>query len=164
MAWHRLLLPVLAIALSAPASARTHLPGPGFAPASMAAVSGDEIFPNSFEAPFTLTINNDVAWCNVTIDGGTPDSSLTITVPIFPGIVAQLHADPLLGFIWGFWSGTDDGDNFTMQDTTVTMTSDRSVEVCCPIPPAQGGIRTAVSDATVATAASDRANYSAGNA
>jgi hypothetical protein len=126
------------MALSASASAAVGLPGPGFGPGSLAALPGDEIFPNGFEAPFTLTINNDFAWCNVTIDGGSPDSSLTITAPIFPGIVAQLHADPLPTFIWGFWSGTDDGDNFTMQDTTVTMTSDRSVEVCCPIPPPGG--------------------------
>ena len=139
MARCRQLLPVLLMALSAPASAGVGLPGPGIGPASVAAVVGDEIFPNGFEAPFTLTINNDVGWCNVTIDGGLPDSSFTITASIFPGIVAQLHADPLMGFIWGFWSGTDDGDHFTMQDTTVTMTSDRSVEVCCPIPPAQGG-------------------------
>ena len=135
----RRLFPLLLMALCASASAGVGVPGPGFGPASVAAVVGDEIFPNGFEAPFTLTINNDFAWCNVTIDGGSPDSSPTITASIFPGIVAQLHADPLLGFIWGFWSGTDDGDNFTMQDTTVTMTSDRSVEVCCPIPPAQGG-------------------------
>jgi hypothetical protein len=126
------------MALSASASAGVGLPGPGFGPRSVASAVGDEIFPNGFEAAFTLTINNDFAWCNVTIDDGSPDSSATITAPIFPGIVAKLHADPLLGFIWGFWSGTDDGNGFTMQDTTVTMTSDRSVEVCCPIPPPGG--------------------------
>ena len=139
MAWRNLLLPVLLVALSAPASAGIHVPGPGVALASVAAVSGDEIFPNGFEAPFNLTITNDVAWCSVTIDGGPPDISGTIMASIFPGITANLHADPRDGFIWGFWNGTDDGDGFTMQDTTVTMTSDRSVEVCCPIPPAQGG-------------------------
>jgi len=138
MARCRRLFPVLLMALSASASAGVGVPGPGIGPASVAALPGDEIFPNGFEAPFTLTINNDVAWCDVTIDGGLPDHSLTIVAPIFPGIVAQLHADPLLGFIWGFWNGTDDGDGFTMQDTTVTMTSDRSVEVCCPIPPPGG--------------------------
>jgi hypothetical protein len=102
---------------------------------SIATVSGDEIFPNSFEAPFNLTISNDVAWCSVTIDGGAPDSSGTIMASIFPGITAQLHAEPLPGFDWGFWNGTDDGNGYTQMDTTVTMTSDRSVEVCCPIPP-----------------------------
>jgi len=138
MARCRRLFPVLLMALSASASAWVGLPGPGFGSASSTPLPGEEIFPNGFEAPFTLTITNDVMWCNVTIDDGLPDSSLTITAPIFPGIVANLHADPLLGFIWGFWNGTDDGDGFTQQDTTVTMTSDRSVEVCCPIPPPFG--------------------------
>jgi hypothetical protein len=122
------------MALSASASAGVGVPGPGFGPTSAAALPGDEIFPNGFEAPFTLTITNDLQWCNVTIDGGLPDSSLTIMASIFPGIVAQLHADPVSPFIWGFWNGTDDGDGYTQQDTTVTMSSDRSVEVCCPIP------------------------------
>jgi hypothetical protein len=127
----------MVMALSAPACAGTDVPEPGLGPASVAAAV-DEIFPNGFEAPFKLTINNDVAWCSVTIDSGLPDSSLTIEASIFPGIVAKLHADPVLGFIWGFWNGTDDGNGYTQQDTTVTMTSDRSVEVCCPIPPPTG--------------------------
>ncbi len=139
MARCRRLLSLLLMALSASASAGVGLPGPGFGSASLTPLPGEEIFPNGFEAPFTLTINNDFAWCNVTIGDGSPDSSTTITAPIFPGIVAKLHADPLNGFDWGFWSGTDDGDGFTLQDTTVTMTSDRSVEVCCPIPTALGG-------------------------
>jgi len=130
----RRLFSVLLMALSASAFARGGLPDLGFGSVSLAPLPGEEIFPNGFEAPFTLTINNDSAWCNVTIDDGSPDSSLAITAPIFPGIVAKLHADPLPFFDWGFWNGTDDGDGFTQQDTTVTMTSDRSVEVCCPIP------------------------------
>jgi hypothetical protein len=125
------------MALSTPVSAEPHVPAQGSAPRSVAA-QGDEIFPNSFEAPFTLTINNDVAWCSVTVNGGPPDTSLTIIASIFPDTVAKLHADPLLGFIWGFWNGTDDGNGYTQQDTTVTMTSDLGVEVCCPIPPPTG--------------------------
>ena len=120
--------------LPSPTLAPTHAPGP----ASVAVVADDEIFPNSFEAPFDLTITNDVAWCSVTIDGGAPDRSGTISASIFPGSVAQLHAEPLAGVIWGFWNGTDDGDGYTQMDTTVTMTSDRGVEVCCPIPPPYG--------------------------
>lgn len=138
MASFKLLFPIVAIALSAPVTAAVSLPGPGFGPGSVAMAQGDEIFPNGLEAPFTLTITNDVAWCSVTIDGGLPASTGIITASIFPGIVAQLHADPLPGFIWGFWNGTDDGNGYTVQDTTVTMTSDLGVEVCCPIPPPFG--------------------------
>jgi len=117
------------------AYARSSAPASGYgAKISLATADADQIFPNGFEAPFTLTITNDVSWCEVSIDGGPADSSLTIEASIFPGIVAHLYADAQFGFDWGYWNGTDEGNGYTMHDATALMSSDRSVEVCCPIP------------------------------
>jgi hypothetical protein len=84
---------------------------------------------------FTLTINNYLAWCSITEEGAP--YMMTMSFP--EGTVVDLHGAPLAAFVWGYWTGTD-GDvgspTFDRdQDTTVTMTSDKSVLACCPFPP-----------------------------
>ena len=101
----------------------------------LAAASGDQIFGSGLE-PHTLTVNDYFSWCNVSINGGTPTSTATTQTAVDDASVVSLHAEPLAGFIWGYWTGTDNVDLATNKDTTqtttVTMYADRSVFVCCP--------------------------------
>jgi hypothetical protein len=83
---------------------------------------------------FTLHIVNELNWCDITVDGvkfsppnNPPDKVYA------PSSVVQLHADPVQGFVWGFWNGTDAGGTDKNQDATATMTADKTVSVCCPI-------------------------------
>ena len=97
--------------------------------------SNDEIFGDGFEILFTLTINNFEAWCVVSVDG----SSYAPAIPAASyriGTVVDLSAQPAtMEFVWGYWTGTD-GDTGPAHDhsqnTTVTMTADKSVLACCP--------------------------------
>jgi hypothetical protein len=83
----------------------------------------------------TLSINNYLAWCTV-----TEQSEAYMMSMEFPtGTVVNLDAMPVAdSFVWGYWTGTD-GDTTASHDTnmmtTVTMSSDKSVEACCPEQP-----------------------------
>jgi hypothetical protein len=94
---------------------------------------GDEIFPGGFEQMFSLTINDILAWCDVSVNGGTPISAPPAS-SFEQGRVIPLHGDTANAsyFVWGFWTGTDGGATDTNMDTTVTMSADRSITVCCP--------------------------------
>ena len=98
---------------------------------SGAAATSDTIFANGFENP-TLTIDNYLAWCEVSVDG----APLSINPPptqFTQGTVVPLSAEPASSaFIWGYWRFTDVSGHDTSPNTTVTMTSDRTVFVCCP--------------------------------
>jgi hypothetical protein len=87
-------------------------------------------------ATFTLAIENYASWCTITEDGVAFSASKS-----FPsGHAVALHAAPIGGFFWGFWTGTDGdktGAHDTAMTTMVTMTGDKSVFTCCPA--ANGG-------------------------
>lgn len=89
-------------------------------------------------AMVTLTVQNYLAWCSVSVAGGaaSPAAIQTITVPV--GTVVALDASALAGFVWGYWFGTD-GDTSAAHDTTmttmVTVDADMTVQACCPFPP-----------------------------
>lgn len=112
----------LAFALSAPmTSAVEPLPTGG----------SDTIFVYGFE-DYVLTIDNFLAWCSVSVNSAatTPNPPPT---PFTPGAVVSLFGQPVSqNFIWGYWSGTDVPGHDGNQTSTVTMTSDRTVFVCCP--------------------------------
>ncbi len=95
----------------------------------------DEIFASAFETQAQLTVTDYLNWCKVSVNGAQP-TAFPGTYPFTPGTVVSLSADPLTGFIWGYWTGTDGVDPVThadtSQSTTVTMWVDRSVFVCCP--------------------------------
>lgn len=101
----------------------------GIAPAG----GSDTIFANGFEN-FTLSIDNYLAWCSVSVDGGvaTPNPP---PAQFVPGTVVSLFGQPVSAtFIWGYWRFTDaapGGGHDISQNATVTMTSDRTVFVCC---------------------------------
>src|SRR3954468_18427538 len=66
----------------------------------------DPIFRNGFEQ-FTLTVNDYLNWCSVTVNGGPPSSSLSTQYTFNEDVVVALTAKPLAGFQWGYWMGTD---------------------------------------------------------
>jgi len=85
---------------------------------------------SSSTTQFTLTIDNYLGWCSVTVNGTAYAGPRT-----FPeGTVAALHGDTANAtlFVWGFWTRTDHGDHDTMMSTTVTMTANKTVFACCP--------------------------------
>jgi hypothetical protein len=87
---------------------------------------------------YTLTVSNYLDWCDVTENGTTYPASVPPVMSFAPGTVVNLSAVPNAIFVWGYWTGTD-GDTGAGHDmnmaTTVTMTSDKTVAVCCPDPP-----------------------------
>jgi hypothetical protein len=94
----------------------------------------DKIFRSQFEQ-YTLTVTNYLAWCSVALDGGAASVAATITKDYPDNSVALLHAEPLQGFVWGYWTGTDadtgGGGDFS-KDASRTMGADQSVLACCP--------------------------------
>jgi len=94
--------------------------------------------PSAADAPtattFTLTIDNALGWCSVTVNGGTAFTDATKSFNLAASSKAQLHGDTSNAtfFVWGFWSGTDNGDHDTNKSTTVTMSGNKTVGVCCP--------------------------------
>jgi hypothetical protein len=97
--------------------------------------TNDEIFPGGFEQMFTLAIDDFLAWCDVSVNGGAPTSAPPAS-SFEKGRIIPLHGDTANAsyFVWGFWTGTDgdSGATDTHMDTTVTMSADRSIYVCCP--------------------------------
>jgi hypothetical protein len=94
-------------------------------------------------ATYTLALQNYLSWCSV-IEQGTSEGSTAapplLTVPA--GTVVNLSATPSdATFVWGYWVGTD-GDTSNSHDTnmttTVTMSKNKTVQVCCPFAVAAG--------------------------
>jgi hypothetical protein len=88
---------------------------------------------------FTLTIQNYLSWCNVTENGTAYDPPAQAPAMTFPaGTVVNLMGATAnsTNFLWGYWVGTD-GDTSASHDTnmttTVTMTSNKVVQACCPL-------------------------------
>lgn len=109
-----------------PVAAAAALPAP-----PLEVVADDHIFASRFES-FALTIDNYLAWCNVTVGNDAPTSA-DISKAFPDGTVVPLHAEPADPFVWGFWTGTDTGGIDANQDAEVTMSTDRNVFVCCPL-------------------------------
>jgi hypothetical protein len=97
--------------------------------------ANDEIYGDGFEILFSLTISNFEAWCTISVDA-SPYAAAIPTSSYRIGTVVDLSAQPAtMEFVWGYWTGTD-GDTGPSHDhnqnTTVTMTADKSVLACCP--------------------------------
>ena len=102
--------------------------------------AGDEIFNDGLDFMVTLTIDNYLSWCNVEVGNLAPSGGATVTLSERLGSTVFVDANPKAGFLWGYWTGTD-GDTTAAHDksqlTTVTMTTDKSVLACCPLPSGQ---------------------------
>jgi hypothetical protein len=87
---------------------------------------------------YTLTVTNYLDWCDVTENGTAYPAGVPPAMSFASGTVVNLSAVANSIFVWGYWTGTD-GDTGAGHDmnmaTTVTMTSDKTVAVCCPLPP-----------------------------
>src|SRR6184192_585425 len=100
---------------------------------------------------FSLTVNNKLSWCTVSVlaptnvtlpNGGT---ATTNTITLAAGTIVSLHAEPGQDFIWasssaqGGWSGDlDVGTDPISKTIAVTLTSNKTVAVCCPFPSGTG--------------------------
>ncbi len=87
---------------------------------------------------YTLTVQNYLNWCDVTENGTLYAAGVPPVTSFAPNTVVNLSAAPNYIFVWGYWTGTD-GDKTSAHDmsmaTTVTMTSNKTIVVCCPDPP-----------------------------
>ena len=87
---------------------------------------------------YTLTVQNYLDWCEVTENGTAYGPSVPPVMSFASGTVVNLNATAATGFVWGYWTGTD-GDTASAHDksmsTTVTMTSNKTILACCPLPP-----------------------------
>src|SRR5262249_33079901 len=89
--------------------------------------------PDAAPILYTLTIQDFDSWCAIS-ENGSP----YLASKKFPaGTVVQLHGEPNLYYVWGYWTGTDAAGSGkdTSQNAEVTMSSDRHVLACCPFPP-----------------------------
>jgi hypothetical protein len=115
-------------------------------PDAGAAVSDAATAPDASTGEVTLTINNFLAWCAVSVTQpagaalADPAKSATNTLSEPAGTVVVLHAVAAsAAFEWvpaggtGGWSGSIDvGQDPTAHDVTVTLDSSKTVDVCCP--------------------------------
>jgi len=94
----------------------------------------------------TLTVLNYLAWCSVTINGGTASTLASIPASVAPGSTVTIVAtpksssfiigtDPWFGVTQndgGAAAGTDNGSGSTETSTaTVVVTANHCVSVCC---------------------------------
>ena len=107
---------------------------PGGADTTTDGGSTSDAGPNGGQAAFILNIINYNNGCSVTEDGGT----YTPMAAFVAGSHVGLHATPVAGQAWGYWTGTD-GDTGSSHDsnmaTTVTMDANKQVLACCPSAP-----------------------------
>jgi len=120
-----------AAAVDARPAATADAPPAGATPDAPAAATPDA---PSGTSTFTLTIDNYLGWCSITVNGGMAFTDMTKSFTLPASSHAQLHGDTSdsIYFVWGFWSGTDAGDHDASKSTTVTMTGDKTVRACCP--------------------------------
>jgi hypothetical protein len=86
---------------------------------------------------FTLTINDYLNWCNVSVNGGAPSSQNPQTFQFAPDASVLLHGDTAnsQSFYWGYWQSaniTDGGKDLSM-DASVIMNGNVDVLACCPV-------------------------------
>jgi hypothetical protein len=97
---------------------------------------------DSATAQPTLTVNNTLSWCTVTvtIGSGSPtmftDASRTFMAA--SGTTVNLQADPLPGFFAVKWTGTTtmNGDKATY---VMSSSATQAVTACCPTSAAGSG-------------------------
>jgi hypothetical protein len=84
----------------------------------------------------TLTVENYLAWCTVSVNGASTSTASVQTIDVTPGTVVNLVGDKANAtFVWGYWYGTA-GDTTAAHDTakttTVTVNANMKIQACCP--------------------------------
>ena len=88
----------------------------------------------------TLTVKDYLAWCNVTVNGGSPNTSTTQTYQFAPDASVVLHGDTASSnsFYWGYWGNVDDagvladGGRDLNKDVTFNINGNLTLNACCP--------------------------------
>lgn len=84
----------------------------------------------------TLTIDNYLSWCSVSVNGGLASTAASQVLQFPKDAVVNLNADKANAtFVFGYWFGTagDAGPSHdTSMATIVTMNTDKTVQACCP--------------------------------
>ena len=84
---------------------------------------------------YTLTINDYLNWCNVSVNGGQATSSPQ-AMQFAPDASVALHGDTANAqlFYWGYWQAPTlaDGGKDTNMDVNITMNGDVTILACCP--------------------------------
>jgi hypothetical protein len=91
-------------------------------------------------AQVTLTINDYINWCNVTVNGAGPSTGNPQTYHFAPGTVVTVQGDTAnaAAFYWGYWGnvaadgGLADGGEDLGKTVTFTITRDMTLNACCP--------------------------------
>jgi hypothetical protein len=85
---------------------------------------------------FTLTINDYLSWCNVSVNGQDAGNSPG-TYQFAPDASVALAGDTAnaLSFYWGYWQAPNlaDGGKDTNKNVNITMNGNVTVLACCPV-------------------------------
>ncbi|HEY2365588.1 MAG TPA: hypothetical protein VGH87_04340 [Polyangiaceae bacterium] len=85
---------------------------------------------------FTLTINDYLHWCNVSVNGGANSAQDPQTFQFAPDASVALHGDTAGSqFYWGYWQSASLGDGGLdlSKDAAIQMNANVSVLACCPV-------------------------------
>ena len=86
---------------------------------------------------YTLTINDYINWCAVSVNGGQPSTADPQTFQFPPDASVQLHGDTASSqsFYWGYFQSANlaDGGKDTNMDVTIQMNGNVNVLACCPL-------------------------------
>ncbi len=84
---------------------------------------------------YTLTINDYINWCNVSVNGQDAGSTPG-TYQFAPDASVSLHGDTKDSntFYWGYWQAPTlaDGGKDTTMDVSLTMNGNVTILACCP--------------------------------
>ncbi len=92
-------------------------------------------------AHVTLTVNDYLSWCKVTVNGGSPNIASPQMYTFPPNTVVTAVGDTanVSAFYWGYWGNVapdggsiDDGGEDLSKTVTFTITADTTLNACCP--------------------------------
>ena len=104
------------------------------------ASDGGSNAPDEGAPQVTLTINDYLNWCTVTVNGGSPSTQSPQSYTLAPNTTVTVHGDTASAssFYWGYWGnvasdgGLADGGEDLGKTVTFTITADTTLNACCP--------------------------------
>jgi hypothetical protein len=112
--------------------------GPDIAMPGDLATPPDLATPSDLTKMVTLTVNNYLNWCDITVAGKNYVASVPPPTMYPAGTVVNVSGDTTNAqfFVWAYWKGTD-GDLGPGHDkakvTKVTLNADATICACCPL-------------------------------
>jgi hypothetical protein len=88
----------------------------------------------------TLTIQDYLGWCNVTVNDAGPNTGTAQTYAFGPDASVALHGDTANAtlFYWGYWGNVNDGGMLSdggqdiNKDVNFNITGNVTLHACCP--------------------------------